>query len=112
MIGIGTGRFGNKRTSGDKYDYRIIRISQNTEKSPGDLRGFAVIQTSVKNHQLTLVRKTMKGVNHYNKLLVCSVTYTSTSVTPVIYKKDFKRKLDIRGKDLNSRNFGEKILNI
>ena len=33
----------------------IIEISKNTEKSPGDLRIFAVTQTSVKDHQLTLV---------------------------------------------------------
>ena len=37
---------------------RIIENSQNTEKSPGDLRRLAVIQTPVKNHQLTLMWKT------------------------------------------------------
>ncbi len=33
---------GNKRTSGDRPDYSIIKINQNTEKSPGDLRRLAV----------------------------------------------------------------------
>ena len=36
-----------------------IQIDQNTEKSPGDLRRFAVTQTTVENHQLTLVWKTV-----------------------------------------------------
>ena len=39
-------------------DYSITKIGQNTEKSPGDLRRLAVIQYSMKNHQLTLMRKT------------------------------------------------------
>ena len=33
-----TGRLGNKRTSREHPDYRIIKTGQNTEKSPGDLR--------------------------------------------------------------------------
>ena len=45
----GTGRFGNKRTSGDYPDY-----GQNTEKSPGDLRRLAIIQTPIENYQLML----------------------------------------------------------
>ena len=48
-----TGRLGNKRTSGDDPDYGI-KISQNTEKSPGDLRRLAVTQTP-DDHQLKLV---------------------------------------------------------
>ena len=60
-IGKGTGRLGNK-TSGYHLDYSIIKISQNTKKSSGDLRRFAVTQTPVENHQLTLVGKTLKGV--------------------------------------------------
>ena len=31
-----TGRNRNQRTSGDHLNYSIIRIGQNTEKSPGD----------------------------------------------------------------------------
>ena len=51
----GTGGLGNKRTSGNHPNYRIIKIGQNTEKSPGDLRRLVVTQTLVRNHQLTLV---------------------------------------------------------
>ena len=61
-IGKWTGRFGNKKISGDHPDYSIIKISQNTEKSPGDLKRLAVTQTPVRNHQLTLVWKTLKWV--------------------------------------------------
>ena len=46
------------------YDYDMlfyfIRIGQNIEKSPGDLRRFTVTQTPVENHQVTLVWKTLK----------------------------------------------------
>ena len=55
----GTGGLGNKRTSGDNPNYSIVEISQNTEKSPGDLNRLAVTQTSVEN-QLILVWKTLK----------------------------------------------------
>ena len=61
-IGKGTERLENKRTSGDHADYSIIKIDQNTEKCPGDLKRLAVTQTPVRNHQLTLVWKTLKGV--------------------------------------------------
>ena len=52
---------GNKNTNGDYPNYSIIKISQNTEKSPGNLRRLAVIQTPVKAYQLMLVWKTLKG---------------------------------------------------
>ena len=41
-IGTGIGRLGNKRTSEGHPKYIIIKIGQNTEKSPGDLRRLAV----------------------------------------------------------------------
>ena len=37
MIGKGNGRLRNKRSE-DLSDYSIIKISQNTEKSHGDMR--------------------------------------------------------------------------
>ena len=55
--GTGTGGHGNKRTSGDYPNYSIVEISWNTGNNPGDLRRLVVIQTSVKNNQLTLVWK-------------------------------------------------------
>ena len=39
----------------------LLRSARNTKKSPGDLRRLAVTQAPVENHQLTLVRKTLKG---------------------------------------------------
>ena len=38
----------------------IVELSQNTTKSPGDLRRLVVTQTPVKNHQLMVVGKTLK----------------------------------------------------
>ena len=62
--GTGTGRLGNKRTSGDHLNYCIIKISQITEKGSGDLRRLAVTHTHVKNYQLTLVWKTLEEDNN------------------------------------------------
>ena len=56
------GWLGNKRTSEDYPNYTIIKISQNTEKSPGNLKRFAVSKTPVRNHQLMMVWKTLKRV--------------------------------------------------
>ena len=55
IIPKGAGRHRNQWTSSDHPDYSIIKIRQNTEKSPGDLRRLAVTQTPVRNRQLTLV---------------------------------------------------------
>ena len=38
----------------------LLRTARITEKSPGDLRRLDVTQTPVKNHQLTLMWKTLK----------------------------------------------------
>ena len=53
------GGFGSWRTWGDHLKDSIIEDSQNTEKSPGDLRRLTVSQTSMKDHQLTLIWKTL-----------------------------------------------------
>ena len=62
IINKETGRLETKRTCGNNLAYCVIRIGQNTEKSPGDLKRFADTQISLKNYQLTLVWKTLKGV--------------------------------------------------
>ena len=49
-IGTRTGGLGNKRTSRDRPNYSINEISQNTEKSPGDLGRLAVTHIPVRNH--------------------------------------------------------------
>ena len=51
-----------RRTTGNHPNDNIIKINQNTEKSPGDLPRLAVIQTPVINHQLALEWKTLKSV--------------------------------------------------
>ena len=62
MIGKGAKRLGNKSTIGDHPNYSIIKIGQNTEKSPENFRKLAVTQLPVENNQLTIVLKTLEGV--------------------------------------------------
>ena len=50
------------KTSGDHPNDKIVEIGQNTKKSPGDLKRFAITKTLVKNHQQTQAWKTLKGV--------------------------------------------------
>ena len=45
----------NQRMSQDHPNYSIIEISQNTKKSPGDLKRLTVTPTPVKDQQLALV---------------------------------------------------------
>ena len=49
----GAGRVGNRRTSRNHPNDGIVKVGQNTEKSPGDLRRLEVTQIPVKDHQLT-----------------------------------------------------------
>ena len=65
-IGKRTGGLVNKKTSVNHPDYCIINIGQNTEKSPGDRRRLAVTQTPVRNYQLMVAWKILKGVNNNN----------------------------------------------
>ena len=51
-----TGRNGYQWKNRDPpSDYTVVDIGKYNQKSPGDLRRFTVTQTSVKDHQLTLV---------------------------------------------------------
>ena len=52
---------GNKRTSGDHLNYSTLKISQNTEKSSGNLRTLVVAEAPAENHPLTMVWKALKG---------------------------------------------------
>ena len=54
-IGRGIGGIGNKRTSGDHSNY-IIKIGQNTEKSPGDTTGRQSINDAMENSQMSKIR--------------------------------------------------------
>ena len=42
---------GDQRKNRDYSDYRIIKIGQNTQKSPRDLRRLTVSQTPVEDQQ-------------------------------------------------------------
>ena len=53
-IGTETERLGNKRRSQGNLECSI-KISQDTEKSPGDLRRLAVTEIPVVNHPLSLM---------------------------------------------------------
>ena len=46
----------NYNNNNNPPNYRIVRIGQNTEKCPRNLKNLLVIQNTVKDHQLTLVR--------------------------------------------------------
>ena len=46
----------------DHPNYSFFKISQNTEKSPGNLRRLAITQTWVRNHCLMLMGNTLKRV--------------------------------------------------
>ena len=65
-IGKKTKGLSKKKTSGDTPNYSIVEIGQNTEKTPWDLRGLVAAQTPVKDHQLTLLWKTLKDQNNNN----------------------------------------------
>ena len=55
-LGKGPRRY--QRKNEHHPDYSIIRICQNTEKNPEDLRRLTLNQNPLKDHQLTLVWKT------------------------------------------------------
>ena len=46
MFGQGIWKLRNQRTSKDYPDYNIIKMGQNTEKNPGDLKRLDVCQVS------------------------------------------------------------------
>ena len=48
LIGIGTGGIGNKRMSPEHPNDKVVEISQNTKKSPRDLRKIVATQNPVK----------------------------------------------------------------
>ena len=86
-IGGGTGRFKYRRTNKDHLDYSIVKISQNSESNPEDLKRLAVTQNPVKNHLLMLVWKTRKEEEE-EELIECSK----------IAQKKYKTRQDWEGK--------------
>ena len=49
------GSDGNRGTRQDHQNYRVVKISLNTKKSPEDLRRLALTQTLIKDYQLMFV---------------------------------------------------------
>ena len=66
-ISKGTGRLENKRENGDHQNYCIIKIVQNTEKSPGDFRRFAVTRIRVKKLSANASMKNSQKIRIINK---------------------------------------------
>ena len=77
-IAKGTGRLRNQKTSTYYSDNSIIKIGQNTEKSPGDLMRVAVTQTPVKSSKLTRCERLSKEYNDNNSR-VLETCYLSNS---------------------------------
>ena len=57
-LGKGARKLRNQKRNRDHLNYCIVEINQNTEESPGSSWWLTIIQNPVRNHQLTLVRKT------------------------------------------------------
>ena len=55
----------------------IVEVGQNTEKCPGDLRIFTVIQTSVKDHQLIQVGKPERKRSLWGFCFMCDLLKSS-----------------------------------
>ena len=85
-----TGGLGYKRTSVDHPNYYITEIEQNTEERPWNLKRLAFTQTPVRNHQLTLVWKTWKGVN--------KIILVDALVTVLSYQEKWQKESEIRGR--------------
>ena len=62
MLGKGIGSVGNQ----DNPDYCIDEISQNTDKSPGDMKRLAVGQNPKLDHQMMMLWKIRKEYNNNN----------------------------------------------
>ncbi len=45
-VGTGTGGLGNNGTDGDCPNYSSVKMGQNTEKSPGDVRRLAIYHSN------------------------------------------------------------------
>ena len=81
-ISKGTERVRNNRKSGKHPNYNINKINQYTKKSPVDLRWRAVIQTQVKNHLLTLVRKNSQRCARNLNLTIRTIVNAQPSICP------------------------------
>ena len=77
----GAGRVQNWKTDRDHPKYSIVEIGQNTEKSPGDVMRLTVPQNPVKDHQLTLVWKTLKNWKKIKNTRTCLLNWNVKEIT-------------------------------
>ena len=86
---MGTDRVRNQRMSRDHSNY-ITKISQNTEKSPRNLKRLAVTQTPVKDQQLTRVQKLARSniiiVIHHDRNILGGITVNKLDNQTIISK--------------------------
>ena len=75
-------------TSGDHPDYRIIKVGQNTEKRPGDLRRLAITQTPAKNHEQNLEINN----NNKKKKRICKIVDFAVPADHRINLKESEKK--------------------
>ena len=83
--GTETRRFGNKRTSVDHPNYSIVEISQNTEKSPGDLKRLAVTQTPVKKPSVNTGVKNYQKRNNISLLFLSNNFFLEFRYIPILF---------------------------
>ena len=67
IINIGTRRIGSKRTCGHHLKYSIIKIGQNTEKSPGEFRRTTHSNSFKKPSAKAAMENSQKSNNNDNK---------------------------------------------
>ena len=85
------------RTTRNHTNNCFIKIGQNTDKSPGDLRRLVVTQTPVKNYRLTLMWKPLK--------IKIKNTIKLVEIKEKIWKEYLRRSKKFLETKLCNRNF-------
>ena len=76
------GGFENKRASGDRPNYSIVEMGQNTKKSPGDLRRLAVTQTPVTKLSVNAGVKKSQRSKIIIRMTVISIVMSTLEMVP------------------------------
>ena len=69
---------------GDHPNKNIIENVENTEKSPEDLKRIAVTQSPVKNHQLTLMGKSLMSNDNNNNNIQRGI-FQGDALSPLLF---------------------------
>ena len=89
-IGTGTGGLGNKRTSRDYPNYSIVKIDQNTEGSPRNLRRLLLLKSQwetnsyagVKNSQMSKIIKILMMIKEIEVWRYEQILYVQSRICP------------------------------